>query len=293
MIVENAPAKINLALHVVGQRPDGYHLLQSLVTFAGPGDLLRFEPANQDEFSISGRFASPLQADASGKPNLVVVARDLLRNELAAILDAPVSPVHIHLEKNLPISSGIGGGSADAAAALRGLNRFWNANLPLSALEDLGIDIGADVPMCLQNRPLLAEGIGERLTPRPDLPSFAILLVNPLLQLSTPSVFKALARKTNLALALPATPSSRQAWIAQIKTWRNDLQGPAESLEPEIGETLHLLESTRPIVARMSGSGATCFGLYETIADAEAAKGQLATKRPDWYFLTGETVGGA
>lgn len=291
MIVEDAPAKVNLALHVVGQRPDGYHLLQSLVTFAGPGDRLEFRPADRDGLTISGRFASGLTANPDLSGNLVAVARERLRAELAHSGRPHLAPVHIHLEKNLPLASGIGGGSADAAATLRGLNRFWAAGLTRTLLGGIGLDIGADVPMCVECQPLLAEGIGEIITPRPDLPSFPMLLVNPLVEVSTPMIFRHLSCKTNPRLTLPPAPSTVTIWLPLLASWRNDLEGPAEALEPVIGEVIHLLAANGARLARMSGSGATCYGLFETLEEAENCQRRIAAIRPDWYVHASMTIG--
>uniref|UniRef100_UPI0028B0566C 4-(cytidine 5'-diphospho)-2-C-methyl-D-erythritol kinase n=1 Tax=Shinella sp. TaxID=1870904 RepID=UPI0028B0566C len=172
-VVEQAAAKINLALPVVGQRDDGYHLLDSLVTFTQFGDRLSFSPAAEDRFTISGRFGAVLDADGD---NLVTRARDWLRAALAE-RGQPAPPVHIHLEKNLPIASGIGGGSADAAATLRGLVRLWQGRLPPDVLHALSVGLGADVPMCLAGHPLIARGIGEDITPV-VLPAMPVVLGN-------------------------------------------------------------------------------------------------------------------
>src|SRR5690606_24593258 len=190
VITELAPAKINLALHVTGQRADGYHLLESIVTFADIGDRLSFSPAQEDSFTLSGRFSGMLSADAAD--NLVIRARDRLRGLLGQTgQEAP--PVAIHLEKNLPIASGIGGGSADAAAALRGLSRLWQAKgLPAGGLDALALSLGADVPMCLHGKPAIASGVGEQLSPLPGLPALFLVLGNPLRGVSTPDVFSRL-----------------------------------------------------------------------------------------------------
>ncbi len=160
-----APAKINLALHVVGQRADGHHLLESLVTFADRGDRIGLTPSEQDRFTLSGPFAAELSTTGDDQDgNLVLKARDLLRQALAS-QGVDTGPVHIHLEKNLPIASGIGGGSADAAATLRGLLDLWKTGIEPALLAALALKLGADVPMCLDGRSLIASGIGEEITP--------------------------------------------------------------------------------------------------------------------------------
>jgi 4-diphosphocytidyl-2-C-methyl-D-erythritol kinase len=279
-VTENACAKINLALHVTGQRPDGYHLLEMLVTFTHHGDRLGFAPDGADDFTISGPFADVLSGDAG--TNLVLKARDLLRK---AIGGAP--PVRIHLEKNLPIASGIGGGSADAAAALRGLMRLWDVALPAETIAALALKLGADVPMCLKSMPLIARGIGEEIEVAP-LPSFAVVLANPLKGVSTPEVFRRLASKNNPPLAL----SKPQHWMEAIRAARNDLEPPARELVPEIAEISDMLKAEGAVFTRMSGSGATCFGIYETPVAAIHAAERLHAARPDWYFQATETFAG-
>lgn len=282
-IVETAPAKINLALHVTGQRADGYHLLETLVTFADTGDVLRFSPAIEDSFSISGRFSASLLTSNSPNDNLVLRSRDLLR---AALVSHGVSttPVAIHLEKNLPIASGIGGGSADAAATLRGLMRLWDATLPEAVLKGIALKLGADVPMCFRGEPLLARGIGEDITPLEALPALALVLGNPLKSVSTPQIFARLETKTNASLPADNNPHGLDRWMDYLGTTRNDLEAPARAFLPEIGEVSALLSHEGAILVRMSGSGATCFGIFPSINAARQAETSLRTKRPDWYF---------
>jgi len=290
MIEELARAKINLALHVTGQRPDGYHLLDTLVTFANAGDRLTFAPADNDELTISGRFGSALPRNAeSGNGNLVLRARDALR-VFAEASGNEIHPVHIHLEKNLPIASGIGGGSADAAAAFRGLMALWRIELPHHRLRGIALGLGADVPMCLESRPLVARGIGEDIRLLHHFPKLHMLLVNPLVEVSTPVIFKSLTHKSNPPLALPEDGAMREDWLAALVDARNDLQPPAEVIEGRIVEALGLIQGTDPIFARMSGSGATCFGIYPDALAARAARAALEAARPEWYLQETETV---
>lgn len=285
-IIETAPAKINLALHVTGRRDDGYHLLDSLVTFAEDGDELAFEPAESDSFRLTGRFGSELATDG----NLVVKARDLLRAALAEAGKSH-SPVSITLDKSLPIASGIGGGSADAAATLRGLLRLWKADLPHDTLQAIALQLGADVPMCLASAPLRAGGIGEVIE-RVAMPSVPLVLVNPLKPVSTPEIFRSLQRRDNPAIGDLARASDVLHWLPSLATLRNDLQPPAEALVPEIAEACDLLRQSLAGFVRMSGSGATCFGLYETEAAAMKAALALSAYRPNWYVLLTRTVPG-
>lgn len=279
---ETAPAKINLALHVVGQRADGYHLLETLVTFTDAGDRLLFSAAKQDAFSISGPFASKLSDNDGLSDNLVLRARDLLRQAVIASGQAAPS-VKIHLEKNLPIASGIGGGSADAAATIRGLLRLWDCSLPSETLDAIALTLGADVPMCFAGTPLMARGIGEELTQLPQLPAFAMVLANPLMGVSTPEIFRRLTTKNNPPV--PASlPQNNEGWLAFIHSLRNDLEAPAKAALPVINDVSRSLQEQGATLVRMSGSGATCFGIFPCFEAAQKAEAALAAQRPDWYF---------
>ncbi len=286
-LVEFAPAKINLALHVVGQRADGYHLLESIVTFASEGDRLHISPAGQDDFGLSGRFGADLPAgDEPGEQkNLVLRARDLLRTAIEE-QGSEAPPVSIHLEKNLPIASGIGGGSADAAATLRGLSRLWGAELSDGALSAIALKLGADVPMCLKSEPLVARGIGEDIAALETMPSFAMVLGNPLVGVSTPDIFRRLKSRTN-----PAIAALSGNWTADLLGLRNDLEPVARDLAPEIAALVDMITAEGAWLTRMSGSGATCFGLFDTVADARLAAERLRTRCPHWYFAATETSG--
>lgn len=280
--IEAAPAKINLALHVTGQRADGYHLLETLVTFTEAGDVIRIRDAAADNFSISGPFGDLLN---DGGDNLVTRARDMLREALASA-GQPTPPVAIHLEKNLPVASGIGGGSADAAATLRGLLRHWQAQIAPDALASMALKLGADVPMCLESRSLIARGIGEDIEVLTDLPKLAMVLANPLKAVSTPEIFRRLRNKANPPL--PASPV--MGWLDFLAHGRNDLQPPAQTLLPEIGEIIKLLSDEGAALVRMSGSGATCFGIFHSLEAARAAEISLRKKRPGWYFQATRTI---
>jgi 4-diphosphocytidyl-2-C-methyl-D-erythritol kinase len=288
VVFEDAFAKINLALHVTGQRQDGYHLIETLVTFADKGDRLVFRSSDMDRFTVDGPYSSHLVADS--QTNLVVRARDLVRQDfLSRGFAAPA--VAIHLTKNLPIASGIGGGSADAAATVRGLQRLWGCDLSAEALDSLALSLGADVPMCMAGRPLLARGIGDQIEAASDLPSFAMVLVNPLAGVSTPQVFRLLETKTNPPIAPFAAPSGSRQWLETICNLRNDLEAPARQLEPLITVVLEALGETGALLVRMSGSGATCFGIYADAPAAEEAALLLEKKHPDWYVQAVSTAG--
>jgi 4-diphosphocytidyl-2-C-methyl-D-erythritol kinase len=285
-VIETAPAKINLALHVTGRRHDGYHLLDSLVTFAEDGDELVLETSEKDEFRVVGRFG----AELSGGDNLVVKARDLLRSALAEAGQSDGS-VSITLDKSLPIASGIGGGSADAAATLRGLLRLWKAQLPQAALHEIALELGADVPMCLASVPLRARGIGETIA-TVAMPGVPLVLVNPLKPVSTPEIFRGLTRRDNPPIDEIPGATDVSTWLHSLAPLRNDLQPAAEALVPEIAEACDLLRQSLAGFARMSGSGATCFGLYETEAAAMKAALALSAYRPNWYVLLTRTIPG-
>ena len=275
-----APAKINLALHVTGQRADGYHELDTLVAFGPAYDVVHVTAATTNSLEISGQEASGL---AAGGDNLI----------LRAALAAGLGTAAFRLEKNLPVASGIGGGSADAAAAVRGLLALYGgANSPradqVDGLAERLLGLGADIPMCLVPQSLRAQGIGEVLTPL-ALPPMGCVLVNPHVQISTPDVFKSLTQKSNPPLpeVVPgfATPQEAISWLAGQ---RNDLQDAAAAGAPVILEVLDALRSqTGCGLARMSGSGATCFGLFADAEMAQQAALELAAVHPEWWVSGG------
>lgn len=281
VIWETAPAKVNLALHVVGQRDDGYHLLDSLVVFCTVGDRIKVTPDDGFHLDITGPFGADLSVDPD---NLVLKAAHGLRRLLG---DAVMGQgARILLEKNLPVSSGIGGGSADAAATLRALLKLWEVS-PLSGdVMPLALSLGADVPVCLSSRSVFMAGIGESLTPVADMPSIPAVLVNPGVAVSTPAVFKALRIKQN-------PPINNRHWSDEgtffraLTAMRNDLEAPAIEAQPVIGAVkAALLEKPGCHVARMSGSGATVFGLFETQAQAETAAQEIGDQRGWWAVAT-------
>ena len=290
-LTEIAPAKINLALHVTGQRDDGYHLLETVVTFSNAGDVVTVETAAEDGFSMSGRFSQGLSREAQGSDgNLVLRARDALREALADEgLSAP--PVAIHLEKNLPVASGIGGGSADAAATLRALLRHWHAAPAAATLDRLALKLGADIPMCMVGKPLMASGVGENIALLPGMPSFHCIIANPLQPVSTPQVFQRLTEKNNPSIGpLPAL-SSKANWLSWLGSLRNDLEPPARLVQSRIAELSGLMKDTGAALVRMSGSGASCFALYENEAQASESLEKLTVTRPQWFFMQTRTVG--
>jgi 4-diphosphocytidyl-2-C-methyl-D-erythritol kinase len=270
-----APAKVNLFLHVTGKREDGYHLLDSLAVFPAVGDTLRLEPDAGLSLRISGRFGATLSA---GPDNLVLRAARLLA-EKAGIAAAG----RLHLEKNLPVASGIGGGSADAAAALILLARHWNFSAPL---DEIALLLGADVPVCLASRPARMAGIGEILTPAPRLPPFGMVLVNPGVPVATAAVFKARAQAFSPPAILPETWPDAAALAAWLADQKNDLEAPAIALAPPIAKVLAAMRALPGILlARMSGSGATCFAIFAT--PAAAANAAASINQPGWWCWGG------
>lgn len=276
---ELARAKVNLFLHVTGRRADGYHLLESMVVFPALGDRLEAEPSARLSLTIDGPFAAALGA---GADNLVIRAAAALSAGRGAALK---------LTKSLPVAAGIGGGSADAGAALRLLTRLWGESADAAAAAAPAL--GADVPMCLGQQPALVFGAGEMLTPAPGFPGFAIVLANPMRPLATAEVFAALETRANPPA--PAVPE-RFASLADLADWlralRNDLEGPALARLPVIGGMLAAIAGTDGCrLTRMSGSGATCFGLYDDLDAARRAADDLRAAEPAWWVAAAPVEG--
>jgi 4-diphosphocytidyl-2-C-methyl-D-erythritol kinase len=265
-----APPKVNLYLHVTGRRADGYHLLDSLVVVPELGDRLSLRPAAALTLSLHGPFAGAIEA---GEENLVLRAARAL-----AAAHALRPAAALTLEKRLPPAAGIGGGSADAAAALRLLARLWDVPVP----DALPLSLGADVPVCLAApEPRFMAGIGERLAPPPPLPGFWMVLANPRVEVPTPAVFAALARRDNPPAPPPPPLADFRALTGWLAGQRNDLEPAACALCPAIREVLAALADAP--LARMSGSGATCFALHASGAEAHRQAGRLARARPGWW----------
>ncbi|HEX8401145.1 MAG TPA: 4-(cytidine 5'-diphospho)-2-C-methyl-D-erythritol kinase [Allosphingosinicella sp.] len=269
---ETGYAKLNLALHVRAREPDGYHRLETLFAFCEDGDRLSVGPADALSLRVEGPFADRL---GSGDDNLVLRAAGALRSACAVGAGASLT-----LDKRLPIASGIGGGSADAAAALRLLRRFWAVDFDGGSLLELAASLGADVPACVESRTAWGEGRGDRLAPGPkDLQGGPVLLVNPGIALSTPAVF---AGWDGVDRGVLASGSARKAAL----DGRNDLEASATALAPAIADLLAILRSCPGVtVARMSGSGATCFALFEHDADRDMAADRVRTAQPGWWQL--------
>jgi 4-diphosphocytidyl-2-C-methyl-D-erythritol kinase len=275
---EFAPAKVNLYLHVTGKRADGYHLLDSLVVFAGVADRLAVSPADTLSLSIAGPFADALTAEPD---NLV------LRAARALAAECGIDPTGaLILDKRIPVASGVGGGSADAAASLRLLRRFWEVEPNPAVMGRIAAGLGADVPVCLRGQPMRMRGVGDILTPAPILPPCGLVLVNPGVPLATVSVFRARSGDFSPEARLPDGWATTDEMAASLAGLSNDLEIPAVGLVPAIRDVLEAIENTRTcLLARMSGSGATCFGLFTSGSAAEAAATKIA--RPGWWCWGG------
>ena len=287
---EAAPAKINLALHLTGRRADGYHTIETLAVFTAHGDTLGAEPAEGDTttLAVSGPFADALSGTpAAGNLALRAVAA------LAASAGHRRRGVRLDLTKNIPVAAGLGGGSADAAAALRLMNRLWGAGFDAAQLAALALPLGADVPMCLVSRPLVASGIGEAIAPVGGLPALPVVLVHPGVAVSTAAVFA--ARSGAFGSPLPPLPP-RFADAAAVALWlqatRNDLAAPASRIAPAAADAAAALSGDRNcLLARMSGSGAAAFGIFPTPAEAERGAARIRNERPGWWAIATVTGG--
>ncbi len=268
-----APAKLNLFLHITGKRPGGFHLLESLTVFTEFGDGLEIHPAPGVSLNITGPFASSLEGS-----NLVLRAAELLQPH------AKGQGANITLHKHIPVGAGLGGGSADAAATLRALHAFWDLNLTGRELHAMALQLGSDVPACLLDASGWVTGTGDTVTPIAIPHGGWVVLANPRTPLLTAHVFRACSGNFTPSIPQPhtlATTASLAAWAA---LQHNDLEAPAISLLPGIAYMLKAISQTEScLLSRMSGSGATCFGLYETKTHAHAAATQLHAAHPDWW----------
>lgn len=266
-VAEFAPAKVNLTLHVTGQRGDGYHELDSLVVFADVGDRVTVKPARNLQLRVTGPFAAGVPADES---NLVLRAAHI----------AGITGADILLDKNLPSAAGIGGGSSDAAAFLRAATRSHGlGKVPLQQ----ALSLGADVPMCMRPQAARVSGVGERIAPVQDLPDLPAVLVNPGIAVPTAGIFRNLVCKSGAGMSECPTNCNLTSFFDWLRQQRNDLETPAMGLAPVIADVLADLLGEGAVVARMSGSGATCFGLFERLEDARSASDRLARANPGFW----------
>lgn len=282
VVHETAYAKINLALHVTARLEDGFHALDSLVAFLDLADELTVEPASDNDFHIivDGPFAGD---EALNTPrNLVMQAARLLQRQTGGS-----SGARFHLRKNIPIGAGLGGGSADAAAALRALNQLWQTDVPDIHLQQMAAQIGSDVPACVSSAPARMQGKGEKLSPLPSLPEgLAILLANSREAVQTSAVYEALEAESYSG-ELPAIPHTSEDWLAAANAAGNDLQQAACQQSGTIAGLLEALEKQAGSqLARMSGSGGTCFAVFDNAADAQAAQTAIQQRFPGYWVET-------
>jgi 4-diphosphocytidyl-2-C-methyl-D-erythritol kinase len=278
VLSEAASAKINLFLHVGDKRADGFHPLQSLAVFPQLGDTLTLEAATDLSLTVEGPFARGLDGESD---NLVLrAARVLQENTLAG--------ARLTLTKNLPVASGIGGGSADAAAALRGLRQLWNLKIDDAALCDIAAALGSDIPVCLESAPAFMEGRGEILRRAEAMPRVPMLLVNPGVAVPTLEVFASLTERSGVEMALSRGRFGDTADLLRfLDTTRNDLEIPARALQPVIGEVLGRVAALPgALLARMSGSGATCFGIFADDDCCRRAAEILKSAMPGWWIAS-------
>lgn len=268
---ETAYAKINLALHVRRRRVDAFHDLETLFAFVDEGDKITAHSANHLSLTISGPFAKGL---GSGDDNLIIQTAKLLQRRFAVEAGATIM-----LEKNLPVASGIGGGSADAAATARLLNSIWEINASHDELASLLAPLGADIPACVLSKTVFGSGTGTTLSPaiEGELTGMPVLLVNPLTAVATSAVFQGWDGFDHGGL-------DRANLIESAFNGRNDLQASAIALSPDISKVLDVLQATSPVCSRMSGSGATCFALYDTVDARDAARNKMDVK---WWTMAG------
>jgi 4-diphosphocytidyl-2-C-methyl-D-erythritol kinase len=270
---ETAFAKINLALHVRARTPGGYHRIETLFAFARDGDTLCVEPSDAISLSVSGPFAGAL---GDTEDNLVVRAAYALREACGVSRGAA-----LRLDKHLPVASGIGGGSADAAAALRLLCRFWELEPDSAVIDGIARALGADVPACMESVLVRGDGRGDALAPieHGKMAGMPLLLVNPRVAVSTGAVFSRWD-------GIDRGPLSAGDPLVAAGEGRNDLEGPARQIAPGIVAVLTMLDSLPGVVlSRMSGSGATCFALFENATDGANALRLIAARQPDWWCL--------
>ncbi len=277
-VLRAAPAKLNLYLHVTGRRPDGYHLLDSLIAFAAIHDSVAVREADSLTLTAEGPFAADLPESGG---NIVLKAAKAFREHAGVRTGA-----EIRLTKRLPVASGIGGGSADVAACLRALDSVWRCNADENDLMTLALEIGADVPACLHGRAAFVGGIGEKIADAPPLPPAHLVLVNPRKAVATAEVFAARQGAFGKAARFSEAPKDLAELAFQLVARRNDLAPAAIALCPEISEAIGALARISGCrLARMSGSGATCFGLFEDEISAKRAAGSIVASEPGWWVV--------
>ncbi len=280
-----APAKLNLYLHVTGKRADGYHLLDSLAAFVDICDRVTVAPAEALSFRADGPFSAAFAHEDPANNLVVRAAREL------AVVARREPQVAMSLTKHLPVASGIGGGSADAAACLRGLAHLWGIDPAGEAVMAVAAKLGSDIPVCFAGHACFMGGVGTELAPAPSLPDAGLLLANPGIGLSTPAVYRARQGDFTPAMRFDTAPKDARALAALLADRRNDLTEPAIALVPEIAIVLDAIERLDGcLLSRMSGSGATCFGVFEDVAAAARAAELVARHHPDWWVAPGRLI---
>jgi 4-diphosphocytidyl-2-C-methyl-D-erythritol kinase len=278
-VCETAPAKVNLTLHIKGKRSDGYHELESLVVFADVCDELVFTPASEDRLSLEGPFAGLVDGE-----NLVLKAKRAVASWLGVAINGD-----FRLKKNIPVAAGLGGGSSDAAAAIRALLKVHHRAEDAKTFIKQSATIGADVPVCLQNSAAWMCGLGERVTPVSGLTPLPAILVNPRIKVSTAAVFKTLNAKplqSDEAGPPPVFPGWKdpEEAAAWLNGGRNDLEAPAIALEPAVETVLGTIRDLKGcLLSRLSGSGPTCFGIFSSQDAAARAASEIARSYPNWW----------
>ncbi|MBB4077005.1 4-diphosphocytidyl-2-C-methyl-D-erythritol kinase [Bartonella fuyuanensis] len=283
------PIKLNLALHVVGQRADGYHLIESLVYFSLSGDYLHYVPCESNEFVLTGLFAKGL---VSHSDNLVIRARNFMHKSFPE----SAQPSFFRLVKTLPVASGIGGGSGDAAGVISILRRQWNLDFPYEKLAKMSLVLGADVPMCLfaleYQQPLFVKGIGQKIIRLEEACPLAMVLVNHGQEISTQAVFKALEKRHHPPLKIdPVSLKTVDSLVEALQETRNDLFFPALKMVPQLAEVLSILDECGSLFSRMSGAGATCFGIFKNQQAAQQAALFIKLMHPNWFVKSIITLG--
>ncbi len=279
---EQARAKVNLTLHILGKRPDGYHELESLVVFADLCDELSFSPAREDLLRLEGPFAGAVDGE-----NLVFKAKRAAAGWLGRELHGD-----FRLKKNIPVAAGLGGGSSDAAAAIRILLKAYGNSAAAGGFIERAAAVGADVPVCLYNQAAWMRGLGEQVTPAANLPSLPAILVNPRIKVSTADVFRRLGaapyrpEEVRRPVLEDADFGGPEKAAALLRQGRNDLEKPAAALEPAVESTLDAIGRQEGcLLARLSGSGPTCFGLFPTQDIAKRAAEAVARAHPSWWTV--------
>lgn len=284
-----APAKINLFLHITNKLDNGYHLIESVMVFVDYGDELSITESQEFSFSVNGAYGKDIPSDDN---NIAIKALDLLIKK-AGKEERPL--LNITLKKNLPVGAGIGGGSSDAAALMKIVNKECNLGFSIQELQEIGLNIGADIPVCLSCEPSFVSGIGEKILPLSNFPKKEILLVNPNLPLLTKDIFQMSVKQFSSSIEEKLISLHKSKSMSEIlnflKEQKNDLQNSATSLVPEIVEIILLLESQKNcLFSRMSGTGATCFGVFEDKESCQNAMKNIQNLFPNWWVQSGSII---